>query len=151
VWNWMLRLKSRGCIRHIGSAIAASKTWSTRSLISLWTSFCNNLSMLKRGDMRNNHALHGSRNHGGTLSSLHSQLFGNSDFDSPTGHSWAVAIGLKLPNPSKCQCSCVATRTGVTTKFIHTDDDGYLTASTRQWESSSRQFDCPPQLGPGYA
>jgi len=60
-------IEKQRCIRHISSAIATSRTWSTRFLILLWTSFCNNLSMLKWGDMRSSHALRGSRNRGGCL------------------------------------------------------------------------------------
>jgi hypothetical protein len=86
--------------KHTNSAIVAWRTWSTRSLIWMWTSFCNNLSTPKRGDMRSIHALRSSLNCGAALSSLHLRLSGNRDSDSLAWHSWAVAVGQKPPNPS---------------------------------------------------
>jgi hypothetical protein len=68
---------------------------------------------------------------GAALSSLHLRLSRNRDSDSPAGHSLVVVVGQKPPDLSKCQCSSAATRTGVTTKFIHVDNDGYPTASTQ--------------------
>jgi len=66
---------------------------------------------------------------GVALSSLHLQLSGNRISNCLAWHSWVMAVGQKPLDPSKCQCSCVATRTDVTTKFIHADDDNYRTTS----------------------